>query len=122
MAWGDYRSESFADTLDNAGNILKLVASIVGAVGFFSGVTPLLVGAAVIGFAGMVVPPVYGLVESIARKVAVSRLEKTLAADPEELRATIEKLRPRLEAGCESERYQEMVALRHEVASRYRTL
>jgi hypothetical protein len=70
----------------------------------------------------MVVPPAYGLLESIARNAAASQLDETNDADPEQPQATIEKLRPRVEAGCDSGQYQELVALRQKVASRYRNL
>jgi hypothetical protein len=41
---GDHLSESFADKLDEAFNVLMFVALIAETVGFFTGFTPLLVG------------------------------------------------------------------------------
>lgn len=83
MTCGDYRSESFADMLDIAGNVLILAASIAGTVGLFCGFTPLFVGAAVIGFAGMVSPSAYGLLDCIACNATAVRLDETLVADAE---------------------------------------
>ena len=122
MAWGDYLSESFADRLSDAGHVLMLVASIAGFAGFFSGTTPLLIGAGVAGFAGMVVPPVYGLIASIARSALGSQPDDWVAFSPQQPQATIEKQRPSPEAGCESGRHQELEALRQAVADRYRSL
>jgi hypothetical protein len=122
MAWGDYLSESFADKLDDAGKVLLIVAAVIGTIGFFSGFTPLLAGAAVSGLVGIVVPPVYGLLESVAGNAAASQPDETLAAVPGQVQATIGNLRPQPEAGCESSRYQELEALRQEVAAFYRNL
>jgi hypothetical protein len=118
MAWGDHLSESLNDKVDDAGNVLMAVALVAGTVGLFNGFTPLLVGATVIGLAGIVVPPAYGLLESVASNTVASQPDETLAADQEQVQATIGKKRPGLETACESSGYQELEALRQEVAAR----